>query len=102
MASIKLYELLGITKERADEIARKVRDSFAQSDTPEEWIEGLIEEFGVDRNNADIFACGWFAGKYAGVSEVFNVVQKEIDSMEKDKAEKRGQGSRHSGQNGYV
>lgn len=102
MASIKLYELLGITKERADEIARKVRDSFAQSDTPEEWIGRLIEEFDVDRNNADIFARGWFAGKYAGVSEVFNVVQKEIDSMEKDKAEKRGQESRHSGQNGYV
>ena len=57
MASIKLYELLGITKERADEIARKVRDSFAQSDTPEEWIGRLIEEFDVDRSNADIFAC---------------------------------------------
>jgi len=102
MASINLYELLGISRERADEIARKVRDSFSQSDTPGEWIERLIEEFGVKRDNAEIFACGWFAGKYAGVSEVFNVVQKEIDSMEKDKAEKRELDSQHPGQNGYV
>ena len=102
MASINLYELLGISRERADEIARKVRDSFSQSDTPGEWIERLIEEFGVKRDNAEIFACGWFAGKYAGVSEVFNVVQKEIDSMEKDKAEKRELNSRHPGQNGYA
>lgn len=102
MAGITLYELLGIPRERADEIARKVRDSFAQSDTPVEWIERLIEEFGVDRDNAEIFACGWFAGKYAGVSELFNVVQKEIDSMEKDKAEKNEFDSRHPGQDGYA
>lgn len=102
MASVTLYELLGVSKDRADEIARKVRDSFAQSDTPGEWIERLIEEFGVDRNTADIFACGWFAGKYAGVSEVFNVVQQEIEGMEKDKAEKKELDSRYSGQNGYA
>ena len=102
MASITLYELLGIPKERADEIARQVRDSFALSGTPGEWIERLIEEFGVDKDKAEIFACGWFAGKYAGVSEIFNVVQKEIDSLEKDKAEKRELNSRHPGQNGYA
>lgn len=102
MASITLYELLGVSKERADEIARKVRDSFAQSDTPGEWIESLIEEFGVDRSTAEIFACGWFAGKFAGVSEVFNVVQKEIDSMEKDKEEKMERDNHHPGQNGYA
>jgi len=102
MASITLYELLGIPRERADEIARKVRDSFAQSATPGEWIEWLVEEFGVKRDNAEIFACGWFAGKYAGVSEVFNVVQKEIDGMEKDRAEKKELDGRHPGQNGYA
>ena len=102
MASITLYELLGISKERADEIARRVRDSFAQSDTPGEWIEMLIEEFGVDMENADIFACGWFAGKYAGVSEVFNAVQKEVNNLEKDKAERIELDSRHTGQDGYA
>ena len=56
MANITLYELLGIPKERADEIARTVRDAFSESDTPGEWVGRLIEEFGVDRNNADIFA----------------------------------------------
>jgi hypothetical protein len=56
----------------------------------------------VDKDKAEIFACGWFAGKYAGVSEIFNVVQKEIDSLEKDKAEKRELNSRHPGQNGYA
>lgn len=56
MASITLYELLGIPKERADEVARTVRDVFSESDTPGEWVGRLIEEFGVDRNNADIFA----------------------------------------------
>lgn len=107
MASITLYELLGIPKERADEVARKVRDAFSESDTPGEWIGRLIEEFGVDGNNADIFACGWFAGKYAGVSEVFSVVQKEIDNIEKDRAEKGDTErndieKRHFGQDGYA
>ncbi len=102
MASITLYELLGIPRERADEIARKVRETFAQSDTPGEWIERLVEEFGVDRDNAEIFACGWFAGKYAGVSEIFNAMQKEIDIMEEDKAEKIEFDGRHPGQDGYA
>jgi hypothetical protein len=49
-------------------------------------ISRLIDEFDIDQESAEIFACGWFAGKYAGVSEVFNVVQREIDEMEKDQA----------------
>jgi hypothetical protein len=47
-------------------------------------ISRLIDEFDIDQESAEIFACGWFAGKYAGVSEVFNVVQREIDEMEKE------------------
>ena len=57
MADATLYKLLGVSKEQADEIARRVRA---------------------------FFACGWFAGKYAGVSEVFNVVAREIDEIEKE------------------
>jgi hypothetical protein len=66
-----LYDLLGIDKERAYRVAKKVRTSFSQSKTPGDWIAGLMEELGINEENADIFACGWFAGKYAGVSELF-------------------------------
>jgi hypothetical protein len=48
MSNVTLYELLGITKERADEVARKVRASFSESETPGQWIRELIEEFGID------------------------------------------------------
>ena len=46
---ITLYQLLGITKERADEIARMVRASFSGSNGPTEWIVRLAEEFQIDR-----------------------------------------------------
>lgn len=67
MANKTLYELLGVSKEQAEEIAKKVRALFSYSKTPDEWIFRLIEEFHIDKENAEIFACGWFAGKYAGV-----------------------------------
>ena len=46
---ITLYQLLGITKERADEISRMVRASFSESSGPTEWIVRLAEEFQIDR-----------------------------------------------------
>ena len=102
MANKTLYELLGISKERADEVAKKVRESFSDSKTPGEWIEQLIEEFHISKECAEIFACGWFAGKYAGVSEIFNVVQKEMDKRELDEAEKRELESRYPPPDGYA
>jgi hypothetical protein len=102
MANTNLYELLGISKARADEISKKVRASFSDSNTPGEWILRLIKEFNISEENAAIFACGWFAGKYAGVSEVFNAVQKEIDEREQDEAEKRVLESRHPPPDGYA
>jgi hypothetical protein len=83
MAEVTLYEILGISKERADEIARKVRKAFSESENPKDWMKRLIEESGVTPEQAEIFACGWFAGRYAGVSEVFKVVQREMEKMEK-------------------
>ena len=102
MTNKSLYELLGISKTRADEISKKVRASFSDSRTPGEWIFRLIEEFHISEENAEIFACGWFAGKYAGVSEVFNAVQKEIDQREQDETEKRMLESRHPPPDGYA
>ncbi len=102
MADATLYELLGVSKERADEIAKKVRASFSESKSPAEWISRLINEFNVDQENAEIFACGWFAGKYAGVSEVFNVVQREIDEMEKEQVEKAEKKSKYPPPDGYA
>ncbi len=102
MAKATLYEILGLSREQADEIARAVRESFSESNTPEEWISQLAEKFGVDDKNAEIFACGWFAGKYAGVSEVFNRVEKEIDGLERDEAEKKAQKSRYLPLDGYA
>jgi len=83
MAEVTLYEILGISKERADEIARMVRKAFSESENPKDWVKRLIEDAGVTPEKAEIFACGWFAGRYAGVSEVFNVVQRDMDKMEK-------------------
>ncbi len=88
MADATLYKLLGISKERAEEIAKRVREAFSESKSPEEWVKRLAEEFDISPEKAEAFACGWFAGRYAGVSDVFNVVQKEMDKIEKDKAEK--------------
>lgn len=97
-----LYELLGVSRERADEIAREVRASFSDSKTPGDWIERLIEEFHISKENAEIFACGWFAGKYAGVSELFNAVQREMEEREQDTAERRAQKSHHPPLDGYA
>ncbi len=102
MSELTLYELLGISKERADEIAKKVRASFSESKSPAEWISRLINEFNIDQGNAEIFACGWFAGKYAGVSEVFNVVQREIGKMEKNQAEQAEKNSKYPPPDGYA
>lgn len=99
MAEDTLYEILGISKERADEIAKIVRKSFSQSKSPADWIKELIEDFGITPETAEVFACGWFAGRYAGVSEVFNVVQREMDRLEKDKAEKE---SKYPQSDGYA
>jgi hypothetical protein len=85
MAEVTLYEILGISKERADEVARRVRKAFSESRNPQDWVKRLIEDAGVTPETAEIFACGWFAGRYAGVSEVFNVVQREMYKMEKGK-----------------
>ncbi len=87
MSDVTLYDLLGMPKERAEEIARKVRAAYSESESPVEWIKKLIEESEVTPEKAEVFACGWFAGRYAGVSEVFSIVQKEMDRMEKDRRE---------------
>jgi hypothetical protein len=98
-----LYQLLGINKERADEIARMVRASFSESNGPAEWIVRLGEEFKIDRPElAEAFACGWFAGKYAGVSEVFQTVQKEMDRREMDLALEKEKQSRYPPPDGYA
>ncbi len=99
MADATLYEMLGVSKERADEIAKIVRESFSRSRSPVDWIRELIDDFGITPETAEVFACGWFAGRYAGVSEVFNVVQREMDKLEKDKAEKE---SKYPQSDGYV
>ena len=102
MADTMLYEILGISKERADEIAKIVRKSFSESSGPAEWIGRLGKEFAIDPEKAEIFAYGWFAGKYAGVSEVFNVVQKEMDKLERDKMDRADKESKYRPPNGYA
>jgi hypothetical protein len=102
MADVTLYEMLGISKERAEEVAKRVRASFSESKSPLEWITGLKEEFCIDQKNAEIFACGWFAGKYAGVSEVFNAVQRGIDEMEMNEEKKREKESKYLPPDGYA
>ena len=102
MTNATLFDLLGMDKERAYKVAKRVRASFYESETPVDWIARLTKEFGIDKENAEVFACGWFAGKYAGVSEVFNVVQKEMDVMEKDRMEKKEMESKTQGPDGYV
>ena len=104
MTDVTLYELLGISKERSEEIAKKVRDSFSESRGPADWISRMIDEFHivVDPKTAEIFACGWFAGRYAGVSEVSKAVQVEVERMERDQAVKTEKDSKYSPQNGYA
>lgn len=88
MPNTTLYELLDISRERADEVA--------------EWIKRLAEYFDIDQENAEVFACGWFAGKYAGVSEIFSTVQKEMDKREIDLADMRERESRYPPPDGYA
>jgi hypothetical protein len=95
MADYTLYEILGISRERAEEIARRVREAFSDSKSPEEWVKRLVDEFDIAPEMAEAFACGWFAGRYAGVSDVFNVVQNEMDKIENGKAEKAEKESRY-------
>ena len=102
MADVTLHKMLGMTKERAEEIAKRVRASFSESKSPAEWIASLRDEFDVDQKNAEIFACGWFAGKYAGVSEVFNAVQRGIDEMETKEEKKRETESKYPSPDGYA
>ena len=102
MADVTLHEMLGISKERAEEVAKSVKASFSESKSPAEWIASLRDEFGVDQKNAEIFACGWFAGKYAGVSEVFNAVQRGIDEVEMNEEKKREKESKYPSPDGYV
>lgn len=102
MPNTTIYELLGISRERTDEVAKIVRETFRQSKTPAEWIKRLAEEFDIDQENAEVFACGWFAGKYAGVSEVFSTVQKEMDKRETDLADMRERESRYPPPDGYA
>ncbi|HWQ18921.1 MAG TPA: hypothetical protein VN455_04030 [Methanotrichaceae archaeon] len=85
MSDNTLYELLGIPRGRAEEIARAVRASFSKSKDPSEWMNEMVSQFGIEPDNAEIFACGWFAGRYAGVSEVFKTVSRELDKVEKEK-----------------
>lgn len=88
MVESTLYELLGMPKERADEIARMVREAFSESRDPVDWIRRLLDEMEIGPEKGDAFACGWYAGRYAGVSEVFKVVQREMEELERDKVER--------------
>jgi len=91
---IQLYEVLGIEEKLAREIAEKVKKSFAESSSPEQWVRSLIEEFDIGPDQAQIFACGWFAGRYAGVSEVMKAVRTEMENTD--------QKSRYQPPDGYV
>ncbi len=101
MKDYTLYDLLGVSKERADEIAKKVRAAFSESKSPDEWVKRLVDEFDITPEKAEAFMCGWFAGRYAGVSEVFKVVQREMDKIERDKAEKAEKESQYC-MDGYA
>jgi hypothetical protein len=94
--------LLGIPKERADEIAKKVRAAFSESTSPAEWVQRLIDEFKISQKEGEIFACGWFAGRYAGVAEVFKVVQWEMDKLEKEEKDKLEKDKMYSPSDGYA
>jgi len=105
MTDVTLYELLGISKERSEEIAKKVRASFSESKSPADWISRMIDEFRIevaDPKTTEIFACGWFAGRYAGVSEVLKAVQGEVERIERDQVVKAEKESKYSPQDGYA
>jgi hypothetical protein len=99
MAEDTFYQLLDVSKEKADEIAKMVRESLLASAGPEDWAKRLIEQFHISPECGEIFVCGWLAGRYAGASEVFSVVQREMDKMEKDKSEKE---RRYPAEDGYA
>lgn len=97
-----LYSLLGIPRERADEIAKKVRAAFSDSESSADWIRRLIDEFEIRQEEGVVFACGWFAGRYAGVAEVFKVVQWEMDKLEKEERDKAGKDKTYPPSYGYA
>lgn len=66
-----------------------MRAAFSESRSPADWVQRLIDEFKVSPQDGEIFACGWFAGRYAGVSDVLKAVHKEMDRLEKEKIEER-------------
>ena len=102
MADVTLQGMLGISKKQVEEVAKRVRASFSDSKSPSEWISSLKDEFGIDQKNAEIFACGWFAGKYVGVSEVFNAVQRGIDEIEINEELKKETENKHPPPDGYA
>ena len=93
MANKTLYELLGVSKEQTDEIAKKVGHCSPILRSRTSGFFGWLKSIISIRRTREIFACGWFAGKYAaGVSEVFNVVQREMDERVQDDAKKKRAG----------
>lgn len=101
-ADATLYALLGIPKERADQIAKKVRAAFSDSESSAEWVRRLIDGFNISQEDGDIFACVWFAGRYAGVAEVFKVVQWEINKLEKEEKDKAEKDKMYPPSDGYI
>ena len=81
MSNTTLYELLEIPEDRADMIAKLVRKLFYESSNSEEVVHKLIEHFNICPENREIFASGWYAGRYAGIAEVFATVQEELEKM---------------------
>ncbi len=102
MPDATLYALLGIPKERAEEIAKEVREAFSESRSPSEWVLRLINDFKISREDGVIFACGWFAGRYAGVAEVFKVVQWEMDKLDKEEKDKTEKDKLYPYSDGYA
>jgi len=79
-----------------------VREAFSESESPAKWVMRLINEFNISQEEADIFACAWFAGRYAGVSEVFRVVQWEMDRLEQKEKHEAWEDKTYSPSNGYA
>lgn len=59
---------------------RLLKEFVNRSVNPRHRLSGSndLQDFDIDQENAEVFACGWFAGKYAGVSEV-TARSKEMD-----------------------
>lgn len=79
-----------------------MRSAFSESGSPAEWVQRLIEDFKISQKEGDVFACGWFAGRYAGVAEVFKVVRWEMDKLEKAEKDKVETQSKYSPSDGYA